>query len=89
MAVKFVKQNEEPIHIIPPNEYSLNPSPSFMDDSGGQYYLSEFIRCHNNPWITDNFPEYIHAYHEDYIWNPLYIELIDDEHINIYEEVEA
>lgn len=38
-----------------------------------RYYLSDFIRCHNNPWISDNYPEYIHAFEADNYINPLYI----------------
>lgn len=25
------------------------------------YYLNEVMRVHNNPWIQDVFPEYIHG----------------------------
>ena len=51
------------------------------------YRLDEFIRTHNNPWCSGNFPEYIHGYSAYDYFNPLFIELIGDEAVNVYKEV--
>ena len=54
-----------------------------------RYYMNDFIRVHNNPWIYDDYPEYIHGYESENYYNPLYIELLEDnEHINVYERVD-
>ena len=54
-----------------------------------RYYMNDFIRVHNNPWIYDDYPEYIHGYESENYYKPLYIELLEDnEHINVYEWVE-
>ena len=29
-------------------------------------HISDFIRCHNNPWVDDVYPEYIHAISTDF-----------------------
>lgn len=85
----FVKQNKDPIPIesVPDeHEEAYDFVPSFWWNNR-RYFLQDFIRCHNNPWIGSvEFPEYIHAYEADQYVNPLSIELIGDEHINIYEE---
>lgn len=85
----FVKQNKDPILIesVPDeHEEAYDFVPSFWWNNR-RYFLQDFIRCHNNPWIGSvEFPEYIHAYEADQYVNPLFIELIGDEHINIYEE---
>ena len=56
---------------------------------GHTYWMCDFIRCHNNPWIGDNFPEYIHGMWEYTAgaWDTgLFIELVGgDEAVNIYE----
>ena len=89
---KYIKQNKKPVHIEyveDEHEESRDFLPSFWWNNR-RYYLNDFIRCHNNPWIScAAFPEYIHAYEADQYVNPLYIELVDDEHINIYEEKEV
>lgn len=54
-----------------------------------RYYMNDFIRVHNNPWIYDDYPEYIHGYESENYYKPLYIELLEDnEHINVYEWVD-
>lgn len=53
-----------------------------------RYYLCNFILCHNNPWVQDVFPEFIDAFEAGEYFNPLYIEIIDDEKLNIWEEKE-
>lgn len=51
-----------------------------------RYYIEDFIRV-NNPWFGgEDFPEYIHGMEFNNYHNPLYIELIGDEYVNVYEE---
>jgi len=92
MAYEFVKLNDEPIEIeyVPDEHEEENDfKPSFWFNNR-RYFLENFVRTHNNPWIGDaGFPEEIHAYEADTYWRPLFIELIDDSAVNVYEEREA
>lgn len=84
----FVRMNDGPVEIesvIDEHDENMDYEPSFWWNNR-RYYLTNFIRCHNNPWIYDDFPPYIHAYESDNYYSPLYIELLDDSSINIYEE---
>ena len=89
----FVKINDEPIEIErveDEHEESRDFDPSFWFYNK-RYYLSDFIRVHDNPWMTfggalDEWPEYIHGVQSDEYYHPLFIELIGDEAVNVYEE---
>ena len=89
----FVKINEEPIeieYVEDEHEESRDFDPSFWYYNK-RYYLDDFIRVHDNPWMTfggllDEWPEYIHGVEADEYYHPLYIELIGDEAVNVYEE---
>lgn len=85
----YIKQNEEPIEIeFVEDEHDSEKDfqASFWFDNK-RYYLDDFIRTHDNPWCAGcDFPEYIHGYESDNYWNPLYIELIGDEAVNVYKE---
>lgn len=87
MKYTFVKQNDEPIDIEyfeDTEDESLTIRPGFVWN-GCRYYLDQFIRCHNNPWILDTFPEHIHAMQlVDVDYEPLFIELVGSENVNIY-----
>lgn len=85
--MEYVKRNSEEIEIE-----------DIMDDESGEYklgfrwndrtyFIDQFIRAHNNPWSSGNFPEYIHGYDSVDYWNPIYIELIGDSAVNVYEGV--
>ena len=91
-AYAFIKQNKDPVPIetVPDeHEESRDFLPSFWWNNR-RYFIQDFIRCHNNPWIGPvDYPEHIHAYEADQYVNPLFIELVDQEHINIYEEKEV
>ena len=78
----YQKLNIEPIEI----EYGEDDDFFFLWD-GIKYKLSDFIRTHNNPWVSDNFPDYIHGYESENYYNPLFIELIDDVAVNMYKEI--
>ena len=89
----YKKLNNEEIKIVyVPDEHDEGKDflPSFWFFNR-RYYLDDFTRVHNNPWIYDDFPEYIHAIQADdsaeSYTNPLYIELISDEMVNVYKEV--
>ncbi len=65
----------------------LDFEPSFWFENR-RWYLKDFIRCHNNPWVgADSFPEYIHGYDAENYFNPIFIELVGDEAVNSYREV--
>lgn len=86
----YVKQNDEPIEIeCVKDEHDEEKDfiPSFWW-YGRRYYLEDFIRCHNNPWVYDEFPDFVHGYYEDYIHPVFFIELIEDLFVNIYKEEE-
>ena len=52
-----------------------------------RYYLENFTIAHNNPFIGYDFvPEFIHAYETDNYFNPLYIEIVNGEYVNVYRE---
>ena len=93
---KFKKLNDESIEIesiLDEHDEANDYEPSFWFDNK-RWYLSDFIRVHNNPWLSlDDFPDYIHGMLNDGSWRmyerPLFVELCDDgEHVNVYEEVE-
>ena len=53
---------------------------------GGVHYLSDFVRCHNNPWGGIDSPDYIHGYDSTNIYNPLFVEISDSgEAVRLYE----
>ncbi len=86
----FVKQNTDPIlieTIEDEHEASRDFQPSFWWNNH-RYYLDDFIRCQNNPWISpgSELPEHIHGFESNCFVNPLFIELIGDSAINIYLE---
>ena len=89
---EFIKLNDEPIMIEyvedeHDSENDLEPSFWFRNH---RYYLKDFGLCHNNPWISDGgIPENITAMEYDNYYNPLFIEVISCEEINIYEEKEV
>ena len=84
---QFIKQNDEPIPIeeVEDEHYEeLDFEPSFWWNNH-RYYLKDFIKYHNNPWVSDfGIPDYIHAVEADNYYHSLYIELIGDEYVNIY-----
>ena len=88
----FEKLNTDPIPIeYVPDEHEEERDylPSFWWNNR-RYFIDDFIRCHNNPWIGlgGSFPEHIHAYEADRYVNPLFIELVGD-CVNVYEEKEV
>ena len=86
---EFKQLNEEPIPIeCVPDEHDETRDfhPSFWWNSR-RYYTEDFVRTHNNPWIgAAEYPEYIHAYEANEYVRPLYLELIGDAEVNVYEE---
>ena len=94
-ALNFVKLNDEPIeieYVEDEHDESRDFQPSFWWWNR-RYYLDDFIRIHNNLWVSpvyDEYPEYIHAYESDNYHNPLYVEIVDGgDYINVYEEKES
>lgn len=83
----FEKQNYEPVAIeyfedIEDESRAIRPGFVWNDC---RYYLDQFVRCHNNPWILDTFPEHIHAMQYDQYYEPLFLEIIGGEYVNIYQ----
>ena len=86
----FVKLNDEPIEIERvPDEHDERRDfePSFWWNNR-RYFMDDFIRIHNNPWLggAAEYPEHIHAVESENYYHPLYIELIGDSEVNVYEE---
>ena len=91
----FIKQNEEPIEIEympdPDRENDLFCDYVPMFEFEGEYHrLDNYVRTHDNPWCpggNDIYPSYIHAYDcFDYTRYVKYVEVVDDDHINVYRE---
>ena len=89
--MSFKRVNLSPIeveYVVDEHDENRDFEASFWCNNR-RYYISDFIRVHENPWIYDDFPEYIHAYEAENYYKPLYIELLDDnEHVNAYEWVD-
>ena len=84
----FEKQNEEPIeieYIEHPGDYrtvGLFPAIWFENH---YIFLEDFTRVHNNPWyVYVEFPDFIHGIQNNVYSQPLFIELVDDSHANVY-----
>lgn len=61
--------------------------PYFTYD-GIDYFLSDFVRTHNNPWGNMDTPDYIHAYDCTNYFNPYFIEIADSgDCVRLYERV--
>ena len=58
--------------------------PSFWFNNR-RYFIDDFTRTHNNPWVGGDWPEFIHAFESEEYYHPLYIELIGDYAVNVYE----
>ena len=89
--VEYVRVNEEPIeieYVLDEHEEENDFKPSFWWNNR-RYFLENFIRTHNNPWVSGEWPDYIHGYEAESYWNPVFIELIGDEAVNIYEYKET
>ena len=87
MKDTFVKQNDEPVAIEyfeDTEDESLTVRPGFVWNDC-RYYLDQFVRCHNNPWVLDTFPKHIHAMQYDQYYEPLFLEIIGGDYVNIYQ----
>ena len=91
MDGRYIKLNEEPIEIENFIDERKEDEESVFGFTWNdkRYYLEDFVRCHHNPWVSDNFPEYIHGFSHNMYYNPLFIELISDEAVNVYEYKEG
>lgn len=88
----FIRQNDEiiPIEFVEDeHDENLDFLPSFWF-ANRRYYLKDFIRIHNNPWLnSDGIPEHITGMEYEKYSCPLFIELIDDYGVNVYYEMEG
>lgn len=56
--------------------------------NGKRYWLSDFIRTHNNPCGGMKTPDYIHGYYSKDYYNPIFIEIHDTgDAVRVYEKV--
>lgn len=88
---EYIKINDEPIeieYIEDEHDETRDFEPSFWVNNR-RYYLGDFLRCHDNPWNCGDFPEYIHGMEADEYYHPIFIELIGDEAVNVYEYKEV
>ena len=87
MKDTFEKQNYEPVAIEyfeDTEDESLTIRPGFVWNDC-RYYLDQFVRCHDNPWVLDTFPEHIHAMQYDQYYEPLFLEFVGGVYVNIYQ----
>ena len=75
-------------HVPDEHEEKNNFKPSFWYWNR-RYFLEDFVRVHNNPWIRcSEFPDYIHGMESDQYVNPLFIEISEaGDAVRVYEEV--
>lgn len=83
-AYVYEKQNDEPI-LIDYVAVDDDGEPVLAFWYGNEYHLlGDFVRTHNNPWVYDDYPDYIHGYDAfDYV-NPLYVEIVGGDAVNVY-----
>ena len=91
------KLNNKPLPIeYLPDEHddAKDFEPSFWWNNR-RYYVCEFIRCHNNPWMgCSEFPKFIHGMEADEYIRPLFIQLVgenehDDDYVMTYTDGSA
>ena len=85
--MEFLKLNDEPIEIE-----ILYDEDGFsylgFEFEGSLYDLNCFLRTHSNPWVSDCYPEYIHGVEMDNMFDPLYVEILDNaEEVNVYAKI--
>lgn len=88
---EYIKINDEPIeieYIEDEHDETRDYEPSFWVNNR-RYYLNDFTRTHNNPWMGGDFPDFIHGVETEEYYHPIYIELIGDEAVNVYEYKEV
>ena len=88
MHYEFKKLNDTPIpieHVPDEHEEARDFLPSFWW-CNRRYFLDDFTRCHDNPFVSGTYPDYIHAYELDNYVHPLFISTPDNSHVDIYEE---
>lgn len=72
----YHKLNSRPLKIY----YTTQRNPYFKWKNKRKH-LNNFVKAHNNPWTGNlNLPDFIHGY-----WTTFYIEIINNETINLYE----
>ena len=88
--MEYVKLNRVPIKLYESrrreNMKFTEETQTYFNWKNKRYYLQDFTRTHNNPWVHDIFPEHIHGMQTNEYYNPLFVELIEDTHVNIYQE---
>lgn len=57
--------------------YTVDDKPYF-NYHGRRIHMDAIVRTHNNPWVSDIYPEYIHGFEADEYYDPLYIRVNDD-----------
>ena len=86
---RFVKLNDEPIALnfiyAYKNDGSVDDLMVVFEFEGVEFDLEKFVKVRNNPWLTtEEYPDYIHAIHMSSYGRPLYLELVDEEAVNLY-----
>ena len=78
------RENSDGSQNCPEGEDSLQPCFYYNE---AWHYLSDFYRCHDNPWGNVNVPEYIHGYDMKNYWSPIYIQVNDSgDFVKVYEK---
>lgn len=83
----YIKINEEPVeieYVEDEHNEERDFEPSFWINNR-RYFIADFIRTHNNPWVGGEWPDYIHGFEAEEYYHPIYIELIGDYAVNVYE----
>lgn len=69
LEIQYKEADEGLKEYLEPEDY-IQP---YVEFESKTYWLTDFIKTHNNPWITDNYPDYIHGYDI----RPIFIEISD------------
>lgn len=86
---EYKKMNDEPIEIeyVEDEHEKVNDFKASFWWNNRRYFLENFLRIHNNPWVGGEWPEYIHGYEANEYYHPLFVELVgDNQAVNVYEE---
>lgn len=86
MSFIFEKKTNTPIKIemIPDEDPNLHLEASFLF-KGNRYYLKDFMRTHDNPWIGSRFPDNIDGIDFTLYDSGIAIEWHDNYTVDVYE----
>jgi hypothetical protein len=71
LEIQYKEADEDLKEYLNPEEY-IQPYIEFENET---HWLTDFIETHNNPWVNNNYPDFIHGYNIVSIFRPMFIEI--------------